>query len=48
MKAIVTLDQDNRCVLRMEKAYWVLVDDSSHEQAQGIKEVILQLPIGDV
>ena len=48
VNAIVMLDEDNRFVLRLEKAYWVLVDDSSHEQAQAIKEAILQLPIGDV
>ena len=46
--AIVALDEDNRFVMRLEKAYWVLVDDPTHEQAQAIKDVILQLPIADV
>ena len=48
VRAVVKLDEDNRFVLRLEKAYWVLVDDPTHEQAQAIKDVILQLPVGDV
>ena len=48
MKAIVTLDQDNRFVLRMEKAYWVLVDEPIQQQTQAIKAAILEIGEGEV
>ena len=44
-KAIVMLGEDSRFVLRLEKAYWVLVDDPTQEQTHAIKAAILE--IGD-
>ena len=43
VKAVATLDEDNWFVLRLENAYWVLVDDPTEEQARAIKGAILQL-----
>ena len=41
------LDEDDRFVLRMEKAYWVLVDDPTQEQALAIKAAILDISEGE-
>jgi len=48
VKAIVMLDEDNRFVLRLEKAYWVLVDEPTQQQTQAIKAAILEINEGDV
>ena len=48
VKAVVMLDQDNRFVLRLEKAYWVLVDEPLQEQEQAIKTAILGIMEGKV
>jgi len=48
VKAVVMIDHDNRFVLRLEKAYWVLVDDPTQEQAQAIKAAILEINEGEV
>ena len=47
MKAIVTLNQDNRFVLRMEKAYWLLVEDPTQQQTQAIKAAIQEINEGE-
>ena len=47
VKAIVTLDEDNQFVLRLEKAYWVLVDDPTQEQTHAIKAAILDFSDGE-
>ena len=43
VKANVMLDEDNRFVLWLEKAYWVLVDDPTQEQTHAIKAAILEI-----
>ena len=46
VKAIVMLDEDIRFVFRLDKAYWVLVDDPTQEQTQTIKAAILEISAG--
>ena len=47
VKAIVMLDEDNRFVLRLEKAYWVLVDDPTQEQTHAINAATLEIDEGE-
>ena len=47
VKAIVMLDEDDRFVLRMEKAYWLLVEDPTQQQTQAIKAAILEINEGE-
>ena len=43
VKAVAALGEEDRFVLRLENAYWVLVDDPTEEEARAIKGAILQL-----
>ena len=47
VKAVAALAEDHGFVLRLEKAYWVLVDDPTEEQTHAIKAAILDICEGE-
>ena len=48
VKAVAMLGSDDRFALRLQKAYWVMVDTPSAAQVSQIKESILELETGSV
>ena len=48
VKAVLMLDSDNRFCLRMKTEFFLLIDDPTPRQLRLAKEMILELPLGDV
>ena len=48
VKAIVMLGDDDMFALRLKTENWILVDNPTYQQAQAIKEAILELALAEL